>query len=192
MNRETIVTIVIAALVGLIGGYLVFSLSSKPAGPQGNVLPAGGGAPVDYSKRIAEAEKLVAREPANIRAWIMLGNDYFDTDQPQKAINAYQKALELDPNNPDVLTDQGVMYQRVQWFDKAAANFLKAQEINPRHLQSLYNLGIVYAQHLNQPDKAIAAWSRYLELEPANPNAPQVRMMIEDVKAKSAGKGASK
>ena len=190
MNKETIVTIVIAALVGLIGGYLVFSLSTKPASTSGTSIPSGGGAPVDYSKRIAEAEKLVARDPKNVRAWITLGNDYFDTDQPQKAINAYQQALDLDPNNPDVLTDQGVMYQRVQWFDKAAANFQKAQELNPKHLQSLYNLGIVYAQHLNQPEKAIAAWSRYLELEPSNPNAPQVRMMLEDVQAKSSGRGA--
>lgn len=190
MNKETIVTIVIAALVGLIGGYLVFSLSSKPASMSGSGLPTGGGAPVDYSKRIAEAEKLVAREPTNIRAWVMLGNDYFDTNQPQKAINAYQRALELNPNDTDVLTDQGVMYQRVQWFDKAVANFLKAQEINPKHLQSLYNLGIVYSQNLNQPDKAIAAWTKYLELEPANPNAPQVRMMMEDVKAKSGRSGA--
>lgn len=190
MNKETIVTIVIAALVGLIGGYLVFSLSSKPASKSGSGLPTGGGAPVDYSKRIVEAEKLVAREPTNIRAWVMLGNDYFDTNQPQKAINAYQRALELNPNDTDVLTDQGVMYQRVQWFDKAVANFLKAQEINPKHLQSLYNLGIVYSQNLNQPDKAIAAWTKYLELEPANPNAPQVRMMMEDVKAKSGRSGA--
>lgn len=189
MNKETIVTIVIALLIGLVGGYLVFSLSGRPAVTQQNgELPTGGGAPVDYSKRIAEAEKLVARDPKNLQAWILLGNDYFDSNQTQKAINAYSKALELDPNNVDVLTDQGVMYQRVQWFDKAVANFLKAQQINPRHTQSLYNLGIVYSQNLNQPDKAIAAWNRYLELEPASPNANQVRAMLDDVKSKAGRK----
>jgi cytochrome c-type biogenesis protein CcmH/NrfG len=192
MNRETIVTVVIALLVGLIGGYLVFSLSKKQPVMTGGGVSAGGGAPVDYTKRIAEAEKLVAQEPKNLRAWIMLGNDYFDTDQPQKAITAYQKALELDPSNPDILTDQGVMYQRIQWYDRAVQNFEKANQLNPKHIQSLYNLGIVYAQNMNRPDKAVEAWSRYLAADPTNPNAPQVRIMLEEAKAKATGKGAGK
>ena len=107
-------------------------------------IPAGSGSPTDYVSRIAEAEKIVAKDPKNLNAWLSLGNDYFDTEQAQKAINAYGKVLEIEPNNPNVLTDQGVMYRKVGWYDKALANFEKAQKLDPKHLQSLYNIGVVY------------------------------------------------
>jgi tetratricopeptide (TPR) repeat protein len=113
----------------------------------------------------------------------MLANDYYDTDQPQKAISAYGKALELDPRNPNLLTDQGVMYKRVGWYDKALANFEKAQKLDPKHLQSLYNIGIIYAEDLKQPDKALKTWTHYLELDSTSPAAQQVKRMIGQVKA---------
>ena len=186
MKKENVLFAVVALLIGLLGGYLVFSISGKKSQPAVNAgIPAGGGAPVDYQQRIGEAEKVVARDPKNLQVWVQLGNDYFDTDQPQKAINAYGKALELDPNNPNVLTDQGIMFKRVGWYDRAVANFEKAQQLDPKHLQSLYNLGIVYMDDMKQPDKAIKAWNRYLELDPTSPNSQQIRALIEQAKGSS-------
>ncbi|RNC71381.1 MAG: tetratricopeptide repeat protein [Desulfuromonadales bacterium] len=183
MKKETILAVAVALVVGLLGGYLVFSISGgKSAAPVGGGIPAGGGSPVDYQQRIVEAEKIVARDPKNLQAWIQLGNDYFDTEQAEKSINAYGKALELDPNNANVLTDQGIMLKKVKQIDKAIANFEKAQSLDPKHLQSLYNLGVVYMDDLKQPDKAIKYWSRYLELDPTSPNAQQIRALIESAK----------
>ncbi|KAF0217733.1 MAG: TPR repeat-containing [Geobacteraceae bacterium] len=188
MKKENILLVVVALIVGLLGGYLVFSISSKKETPSvGGGLPVGAGSPTDYQQRIAEAEKIVASEPKNLQAWIQLGNDYFDTGQPQKAINAYGKALELDPNNPNVLTDQGVMFKNIGWYDKAAANFEKAQQIDPKHLQSLYNLGVVYATDMKQPDKALKAWNRYLEMDSTSPTAQQIKGMIDQLKANPQG-----
>ncbi len=187
MKKETALLVVVALVVGLLGGYLIFSISGKTeVAPVGNNLPVGGGSPTDYQARIAQAEKIVTQDPKNLQAWIQLGNDYFDTEQPQKAINAYAKALELKPDNPNVLTDQGVMYRKVGWYDKAIANFEKAQAIDPRHLQSIYNLGLVYADDLKQPEKAIKAWNRFLELDSTSPTAQQIKRMVEDLKTHPA------
>ena len=144
-------------------------------------MPAGSGSPVDYQQRIAELEKVVANDPGNIQGWTMLANDYYDTDQAQKAIDAYNKALELKPNSPNILTDQGVMYKRIGRFDKALANFEKAQKIDPKHLQSLYNMGIVYSEDLKQPDKALKVWNHYLELDSTSPAAQQVKRMMAQI-----------
>ena len=183
MKKENILMVVVALVVGLLGGYLVFSLSKKTeSAPVGGGVPLGSGSPTDYQQRIAEAEKIVAREPKNLQVWVQLGNDYFDTDQPQKAVNAYGKALEIDPNNPNLLTDQGVMYRRIGWYDKAIANFEKASQIDPKHVQSLYNIGIVYAMDLKQADKAIKAWTRYLEIDSTSPQGQQVRGLVEQLK----------
>jgi len=180
VNKESILIAVVALVVGLLGGYLVFSISNAGKVSQSPPpIQAGAGSPTDYTQRIAQAEKVVAQDPKNLNAWISLGNDYFDTEQSQKAINAYGKALEIEPNNPNVLTDQGVMFKKIGWYDKALANFEKASKIDPKHLQSLYNAGIVYAVDMKQPEKATPYWDRYLKLDSNSPTANQIKSMME-------------
>jgi len=182
LKKENILIVIMALVAGLIGGFLIFSISGKKEEPAltGGVT-AGSGSPVDYQQRIAELEKVVANEPKNLQAWTMLANEYYDTDQAQKAINAYNKALEITPGNPNLLTDQGVMFKRTGQFDKALANFEKAQKIDPKHLQSLYNIGIVYSEDLKQPDKALKAWNHYLELDSTSPAAQQVKRLMAQI-----------
>jgi cytochrome c-type biogenesis protein CcmH/NrfG len=189
MSKENILYAVIALLVGILGTVLVVGVSTKnqSAVPAGVVTP-GAGSPTDYQQRIAEAEKIVAQDPKNVQAWIMLGNDYFDTEQPQKSINAYAKALELKPNDTNVLTDQGVMFRKVGFYDRALANFEKAQQIDPSHLQSLYNIGIVYRDDLNKPEKTVEAWTKYLKLDATSPAAQQIKAQLDQLKASLPGK----
>ena len=180
MKKESALIAVVALIVGLLGGYLVFSISNAGKNQQG--LPAiqpGAGSPADYAQRIAQAEKIVAQDPKNLNAWISLGNDYFDTEQAQKSINAYGKALEIAPDNPSILTDQGVMFRKVGWYDKALANFEKAGKIDPNHLQSLFNAGLVYIVDLKQPEKAVPYWNKYLKIDSNSPTALQIKGMME-------------
>lgn len=187
VKKENLIFMVVALLVGLLGGFLIFSVANKNKGgtaPQ--AMPMGSGSPADYSQRIAEAEKILSQDPKNYQVWVQLGNDYFDTEQPQKSVNAYAKALEIDSNRqdtPNVLTDQGVMYRKMGLFDKAVANFEKANRLDPKHLQSLYNLGVVYANDLKQNDKAIDAWQRYIAIDPMSPQGQQIKAMIDELKA---------
>jgi cytochrome c-type biogenesis protein CcmH/NrfG len=185
VKKESTLIAVVALIVGLLGGYLVFSISNASKSQQAvPAIQSGAGSPTDYTQRIAQAEKIVAQDPKNLNAWISLGNDYFDTEQAQKSINAYGKALEIDPNNPNILTDQGVMFKKVGWYDKALANFEKAAKLDPNHLQSLYNAGIVYAVDLKQPEKALPYWSRYLKIDSNSPTAVQIKGLMEQ-----SGKG---
>ena len=157
---------------------------SAPTGP----IQAPPPAPGDVQRRIAAEEQILAQDPRNVRAWIDLGNDYFDTQQRQKAIDAYGKALELQPANPDVLTDQGVMYRDLGAYDKAIVNFKKANEIDPKHLQSAFNLGVVYAHDLKDTAKAIQAWHRIIEIAPGSPQATQARQAIEELQGRPAAR----
>jgi cytochrome c-type biogenesis protein CcmH/NrfG len=187
VKQENLVYIIVALLVGLLGGFLIFSISNKDKTASAPpAIPMGSGSPADYTQRIIEAEKVVAQDPKNYQVWVQLGNDYFDTEQPQKSVNAYAKALEIDstsPNTANVLTDQGVMYRKMGLFDKAVENFDRASKLDPKHTQSLFNLGVVYANDLKQSDKAIAAWQRYLALDPMSPQGQQVKAMVEELKA---------
>jgi tetratricopeptide (TPR) repeat protein len=151
--------------------------------PPGMGLPPQAAAPnpqlvAEAQQRIAMNLQLVARDPKAVAAWIALGNDYFDTHQPQKAVDAYAAALKLQPANPDVLTDQGVMYEQLADYDRALANFERAQKIDPRHVQSLYNIGVVWSKHKNDPGKAVAAWKKVVELAPQSPQAAEARASL--------------
>ncbi|OGU09830.1 MAG: hypothetical protein A2075_11125 [Geobacteraceae bacterium GWC2_58_44] len=175
MNKENILTVVVALIVGLLGGYLIFNIAGNKDLPSSVSVPQGAGSPTDYQRRIVEAEKIVAKDPQNAQAWNQLANDYFDTDQPQKAVSAYAKVLELEPKNVNAMTDQGIMYRKIGWYDKAIENFERAQSIDPKHLQSLYNLGVVYMVDLKQMGKAREIWTKYLQFDSTSPTAQQIK-----------------
>lgn len=178
MKKETIFLVVIFVLVGFLVG-VIYTNSRKDSTVSSQ--PVTGAPTTDYQQQIQMLTKVVQQEPDNRNAWVRLGHNYFDSGQPMKAIEAYDRALELDDNDPNVLTDQGVMYRRVGWFEKAIDNFRKANQLDPGHLQSLYNLGIVYRFDTNQLDKAIEVWNTYLQIAPNSQGAAQVRQLLQDV-----------
>lgn len=190
MNRYTILGLAVGFLLGLFVGTQVRSTGSSgassaavppPALPQMPVQAQG--PEVELQGRIAMNQSIVARDPKNLQAWIQLGNDYFDTHQAQKSIDAYQRALDIRPDDPNVLTDQGVMYRAIGQFEKAISNFEKANRVDPKHVQSLYNMGVVYAHDLKQPKKATDAWNRVIQTAPQSEQAAQARAGIEELKA---------
>jgi tetratricopeptide (TPR) repeat protein len=150
-----------------------------PPGMQGGLPPSG--PPPEVFQRIEMNLKLVAKDPKLVGVWIQLGNDYFDSRQHQKAIDAYGKALALTPRNPDVLTDQGVMYRDTGRFDEAIANFEKAGQVDPNHVQSVYNLGVVWAHDKHDATRAAAAFKKVIAIAPASPQAGEARRALADL-----------
>lgn len=181
MKKETILLVVVALVAGVLGG-VIFTNAKKDQAASGPAFNPASAPAADYQQKIQTLEAILAGEPGNRQAWVHLGHNFFDSGNPMKAIEAYDKALELDGNDPDVLTDQGIMYRRIGWFDKAIGNFTKANELNPRHQNSLFNMGIVYSQDLGDKVKAEEAWNRYLEIVPTGQGADKVRTMIDHMK----------
>jgi cytochrome c-type biogenesis protein CcmH/NrfG len=183
-NKEAIIFAGIALIVGVLIGFMI---GSKTGGGSNTaqVRPPTAAPPaatINPQQDIKRLEEVVAREPDNRNAWVQLGNTFFDAQQPMKSIEAYQKALDLDGNDPNVLTDQGVMFRRLGWYDRALQNFEKAAEISPDHPQSYYNLGIVYRYDLQDFPKAVEAWEKFLALNPAGAGAEQVRQEMDFLK----------
>lgn len=137
-----------------------------------------------FNAEAAALELEVAQNPANVTAWIQLGNIYFDTNENDRAIMAYKKALELNPQNADVWTDMGVMYRRRGQPAEAIKAFDKAIEINPRHEISRFNKGIVLLHDLNDQEKAIRAWEELLDINPVAmaPTGQSVDQLVVQLK----------
>jgi tetratricopeptide (TPR) repeat protein len=128
----------------------------------------------------------VRRDPSNSKAWEHLGNLYFDAGEPAKAVNAYNKALVLNPDNADVLVDCGVMYRELKEFDKALEYFNKALTLDPGHEHALFNSGVVRYFDLQKNDEAHAKRREELRINPEArmPSKERLSDMVESLSEK--------
>lgn len=172
---ELIGAVVIALAAGFFLGTVVMELrqpAKVQAVAQAPAAQAGaGGDGHDHSAeqaRISELEIALASKPGDQAGWVELGNLYFDTHQARKSIAAYEKAIALGEQSPDVWTDLGIMQREDKRFKEALASFDLALKRNPRHENALYNRGVVLLHDTGDRAGAAAAWGRLLEV---NPNA---------------------
>lgn len=184
VKRQTLMTsIVIALMVGFFGG-LVFgvykSSSNLPAGSVGNVNPDAGRAGM-----LAKLEERVRANPRDVEAWIQIGHINFDNQQHEAAIEAYEKALAIDPTNAPVLTDLGIMYRRIGNPQEAIRRFDQAIAADPTLENPRFNKGIVLLHDLDDRQGAIAAWEALLAVNPLAmaPNGQSVDQLVTEFKA---------
>lgn len=190
-RNAAILGAILALLVGFYLGYTAHGLvggktgaPQAPTAPPTAAAPAPAAPPVDpaLAGRIKDMEKRTQLEPANAAAWTELGNLYFDTEQPEKAIAAYEKSLKIKPDNPDVLTDQGVMHRQVHQFDKALACFDKAIALNPGHVIAAYNKYIVLEHDKHDKAGGLAALKALAARDPnaVLPNGQTVVRFLQE------------
>ena len=195
MKKETaILAIVIAFVVGFITGAVVAILKGK-SGVQGPVVaqkapmaePAPGpvpqvASPVETAEKIKALKGILQKDPKNLSALVELGNMYFDTNQPQEAIDAYSKYLAIKPDNSDVRTDMGIMYRKLGDFDRALKEFQIAAQNDPKHINSRYNIGIVLLHDKQEIKGAIKAWEEYLKVDSNSERASRVKAQMDRLK----------
>lgn len=92
---------------------------------------------------------------------------YDDAKLPDKALEAAQRMVELEPNNHEAIYNLGAMYLKQEQYTEAAEAFTRAIEINPSFEFAYANLGYCYSQLKNYKE-AIATFQRLTEIAPDN------------------------
>ncbi len=96
-----------------------------------------------------------------------LGNAYFDVQRFDEAIDAYQKALEIDGSDPSILTNLGNALYFMDAYDNAAQYLRQAIALDPTDATAWAYLG--NAQYaLEQPRAAMGCYHRALECDAEN------------------------
>ncbi|TRU27689.1 MAG: tetratricopeptide repeat protein [Microcystis aeruginosa Ma_MB_S_20031200_S102D] len=93
------------------------------------------------------------------------GEDYRNNNQSDKAIAAYTKAIEINPQYAEAYKNRGIVYLNLKDYDKAMADNNKAIEINPQYSNAYNNRGLVYRE-LKEYDKAMADYNKAIEINP--------------------------
>jgi len=148
----------------------------SPMGPAAPTQTVGGGAPM--MAEINALKDRVVKDPKDLQAWARLANVYQDAGMFEPAVSFYLRAIELAPDDANLLTDTAICYQELRQFDKALALLERAQKADPSHWQSLYNIVVVAGIQMGHFDRADAALARLQQIRPDAPNLAQLRAAL--------------
>ena len=95
------------------------------------------------------------------------GVTFYNQKEYSKAIQAYQKVIELDPTYVEAYNNLGIIYQMMGDVERAFGTYQKATEINPRYEKGYNNLGILLLLKGNY-EEALEAFQKALAINPKN------------------------
>jgi tetratricopeptide (TPR) repeat protein len=132
-----------------------------------------------YKKAITEYEAALQLNPNLNSAFYYLGSSYIMVYKPgddseknkefgSKATEYLQKALELNPENKDIIQALGDINDKMRNFELAEKYYLQVQEFTPNDPVSYYNLAGFYNNN-GKYDKAIEMYEKRIALNPADP-----------------------
>lgn len=111
-------------------------------------------------------------------AWYNLGLDLEDVE-PERAPEAYRKALELDPDNADAHVNLGRLYQLAGDLRSARRHYQRALEIAGAHPLAAYNLGTVFDE-LDELGRAAECYLLAADVPDAHYNLARIRELQGD------------
>ncbi len=122
-----------------------------------------------------EAEALLVQAtevaPMMVEPHIMLGKRYTHRQEYPKAIDAYQKAVGLDPAASDAFFNLGFIYAATGKFEDAEKAFQQVVSLKPAYVdKSLFNLAVVQ-QKLGKKAQSIANLEEVVAMKPENKRA---------------------
>ena len=192
-TRNPAVTYFIIFILGFLTG-VGFTVYKTGGGNSGSTTPANSQQMNEEDEKIHQEmlalESEVTASPDNFQAWRRLGDLYYDHNQPDKAIAAYTKSLELHGGDANLVTDLGVMYRRAKQPEKAIEFFNRAIKMAPDHEPARFNKAIVYMYDLNSPEEAIASLEELLKINPEARagNGELISDFVKNIKSQLAAK----
>lgn len=213
MKKETVITAIVFLIVGFLAGYISkeqvndspqkraasasvghthdeaaggLPAAGAPGAGMGQGLPEGH-PPLDSSAMVKALEEQMAQNPKDPALRLQLGNVYYDQGAWQKAVEWYQKTLELDPKNINARTDLGTAYFNLGRPQDALREYKKTLEFEPNHEPTIFNSIIVNLQGTRDAAAAQAAFDKLNRMNPAYPGLDRLKPRLDELRASGAG-----
>lgn len=153
------------AIVLLIAGYFMGATGAPLLREQ---VAATGFA--EAARRSGTFEMLDAEAASEADTILAEGISLFRRNDFQGAVDAFRRAVELDPGNARAYVSLGSAYMRLNRQAEAARAFRRAIDLNPDDATAYVGLGQTHKLS-GDPDNAILELNRGLELDPENADA---------------------
>jgi cytochrome c-type biogenesis protein CcmH/NrfG len=175
---RTAVPVAIGVLLGFIAGYFAAGGGRPTSSPEESGRAA-------ISDREDAMRHALDRDPENPKLLAALGNFYYDREDWDRAIAAYEKARRKAPKDPNVLSDLGSAFRGRGEFRMAESFFNKAREADPDHWQSLVNLTLLSAFDTRDASAARRHLEELKRRFPGIPNLDRIEKQIASLPARS-------
>jgi tetratricopeptide (TPR) repeat protein len=150
-----------------------------------------------FRKAIEEYEKALKYNPRLIQAYRFLGESYKSLYKPgietednvmkaDKALEALNKALEIDSRNKEIIHSLGDLYDKMRDFKKAEEMFLRILEMEPTNMENYYVVAGFYKRYSGDNEelgkRAEQMYLRRIETDPENPEGySHVSQFYDDI-----------
>ena len=201
MKSESIAYAIAGVVFGLIAGWVIGSqqpATRAPATPaaQTSAAPPANEGGTTRAALLDEAQvkaltSLASREPSNAQPRVQLGNLYFDAERYSDAIKWYGEAVKLSPKDVNASTDLGICYYYTNQIDKALEQLDHSLEIDPNHVKTLLNAGIVRAFGKQDLEGATKVWQKVLQLSPESPEGQAAKRALDSLQSAHPGLGGA-
>lgn len=187
------IALVVIGLAAMFFGSFSYRLSNpslvKRIGNQqpknsdfGNQGGMGTGMTQEMMGHIGELMGKLAEDPNNFEVRRELAEHFMDVSDWSSAIVHLKRALEINPNDVAANYFMGVSQYNLGNFPESATAFehLLTVEQDPA---AMYNLSVIYAQHLNRLDEAKELLRKVSEMDTASPEMKKnVKEILESLK----------
>lgn len=159
------IALVLAGLLALVAVVIAATRPGGQAAPAANAAmpaPPGNGQAASVDQMIASLRQRVSRDPDNAEAWYLLGLTLRDAERYPDAEQAFRRAMQLQPDNPDHVASLGealLLVGRENPPREAQSLFRRALELRRDHPQARYYLAVlkdIAGNHREAVDELVA------------------------------------
>lgn len=138
--------------------------------------------------------KKLENNPGDGAGWALLARSYMELRRPDEAVSAYEKAVKVLPDDPQLLADYADALAVVngrKLAGKPEELINRALKLDPHHIKAL-RLAATAAFDRKAYTEAIGYWERLQRDLPAGSEmAPEVAASLDEARALSGQKGSS-
>jgi tetratricopeptide (TPR) repeat protein len=99
----------------------------------------------------------------NATEWFDVGITLYNQDRFNDSVQAYKKAIEIDPQFAEAWNNMGIDLGMLGRYDEAFKAFSNATTINSTYAEAWYNMGVIFDLK-GDYNSAIQAYSRAIEI----------------------------
>ena len=132
----------------------------------------------EFDKAIAGYRHVLEIDPAHQQAYVNIAIAMQVAGSVKASLPEYEKALAINPLSQPAREGFASALNQSGFFIDAAVEFHKLSEVHRDNVPANLGLGVLYAQHLNRPDKAEYYYRRVLELNPQHTEAANIRRWL--------------
>jgi tetratricopeptide (TPR) repeat protein len=141
---------------------------------------------------VADLQKIATGDPRNADVRTELGNMYFDAQKYELAIPWYEAAYTIKKTDPNVSTDLAIAYFYTNQADRALAQLDASLAIDPKHLKTLLNQGIVRWIGKNDLKGAAESWKKVVDIAPGSEEAKKAKQGLDGLNGGHPAMGAGR